>query len=639
MTVIVNSGSTLTIAPADGLTLTADSTIAPLGVLTGVGTISGPFELLNVGSIIASSGLLDIDTGAFANLGTVLLNGGSLTIENSVTDKDLSGGTLTGGTWLLEGGDLRVLAGSITTLDTGLTVSGTATIEDLMGGTAQPIENTLSVVGTAGLLDLNGTNWSTPGSFEIDGSAILSNATLSAAGGITVDGSIILNSASLSAPGGLTIAPSGQVSIVSGGLPTQVLNDGTIFASGLGQVGSLTGTGTVQFGGQPTVDLSSGTYTQTFATSGTGTVFANSPGGTVALDGQLLGAWNVQIVGGPSAAAATAVELAPSISRDVYFDSNADVLVLDALADYHNTLWAMVNTSTIVLNGIIANAASLTGALFGGGLIGGALSISENGSVVGALELFGGQIQNFPSHLTPYSAYSGPGYDHAVFTATPNIGLNNTTITLSGESFDFLTTCFRAGTRIATERGEIPVERLKIGDQVLTHFEASRPVVWLGHRTIDCRRHPDPVKILPVRVVRDAFGPGCPRRDLFLSPGHAVFVDGDLIPVKCLINDTTVRQVPARRVTYFHVELNDHDVLFAEGLRAESYLDTGNRPAFENGGASLALFPDFSEVTWETMGCAPLVLTGAKLTRVRDTLAQRAVALEERPPASLTPAA
>ena len=132
------------------MTLNADSTILSGGVLTGAGTISGPFELLNAGEIIPSGGLLDIDTGAFANLGTVLINSGSLTIENSVTDNDLSGGTLTGGTWLLEWGDLRVLAGSITTLDTGLTVSGTATMEDLMGGTVQPVENSLSIVGTAG---------------------------------------------------------------------------------------------------------------------------------------------------------------------------------------------------------------------------------------------------------------------------------------------------------------------------------------------------------------------------------------------------------------------------------------------------------------------------------------------------------
>jgi hypothetical protein len=391
--------------------------------------------------------------------------------------------------------------------------------------------------------------------------------------------------------------------------------------------GTLSGTGIVQFGSQGVLGLSSGSYTQTFIeTSGTGTVSASGPGGTAAIGGQLIGAWNLEIVGGPNTAAPTALELAPSISDDVYFDSAADELILDSLANYHNTLWAMVNTSTVVLNGVIANGASLNA----GDALGGPLSISENGSVVGTLEVLG-EVLNHDFFGRPY--YNGPGYVNATFTATPNITLNNTTITLSGEAE--LIICFRAGTRIATDRGDIPVERLKIGDRVLTHFEHSRPIVWLGHRTIDCRRHPDPVKILPVRVVRNAFGPGCPRRDLFMSPGHAVFVDGDLIPVKYLINGTTVRQVPARRVTYFHVELDDHDVLFAEGLRTESYLDTGNRPDFENGGASQALFPDFSDVTWETMSCAPLVLTGEKLAGVRKTLAERAAVLDERPRVSL----
>jgi hypothetical protein len=131
MTVIVNSGSTLTIAPATGLTLSADSTIAALGVLNGSGTISGPFQLLNVGEIASSGGAIDINTGTFANVGTVIaLSGGTVTIENGVTNQDLSGGTLTGGQWVVNSGDLRILSGPITTLDAALTVSG-GSIEDL----------------------------------------------------------------------------------------------------------------------------------------------------------------------------------------------------------------------------------------------------------------------------------------------------------------------------------------------------------------------------------------------------------------------------------------------------------------------------------------------------------------------------
>ena len=133
--------------------------------------------------------------------------------------------------------------------------------------------------------------------------------------------------------------------------------------------------------------------------------------------------------------------------------------------------------------------------------------------------------------------------------------------------------------------------------------------------------------MFPVRIAANAFGDGLPRRDLFLSPGHAVFVDGVLIPVKCLINDRTVVQVPDDIVTYFHVELDEHDVVYSEGLATESYLDTGNRPSFANGGPSKALFPDFSAATWEAEACAPLILTGEKVTRARLLLEERAALL------------
>ena len=112
--------------------------------------------------------------------------------------------------------------------------------------------------------------------------------------------------------------------------------------------------------------------------------------------------------------------------------------------------------------------------------------------------------------------FMGPSYFDASFTATPNISLNNTTITVSGVD---IIVCFRAGTRIATPGGDIAVERLKVGDRVLTHSSGEMPITWIGRRAIDCRRHPDPFRVLPVRVAADAFGPGLPRRDLFLSPG------------------------------------------------------------------------------------------------------------------------
>ncbi len=187
--------------------------------------------------------------------------------------------------------------------------------------------------------------------------------------------------------------------------------------------------------------------------------------------------------------------------------------------------------------------------------------------------------------------------------------------------------CFAAGTRIATTRGDIPVEHLHVGDVVRTRFAGAAPVVWLGHRQIDCRRHPRPDRVWPVRVARDAFGPGAPARDLWLSPDHAVFVAGHLVPVRHLLNGATVAQVPAPRVTYWHVELAHHDVLFAEGLPAESYLDTGNRAAFDNGGPCVTLHPDFAERRWRQAACATLLRDGARLTALRRRLHARLRAL------------
>jgi hypothetical protein len=129
-----------------------------------------------------------------------------------------------------------------------------------------------------------------------------------------------------------------------------------------------------------------------------------------------------------------------------------------------------------------------------------------------------------------------------------------------------------------------------------------------------------------VRISAGAFGPGRPCRDLWLSPDHAVYVADVLIPMKHLINGEaspsgltrgTIAQVPRDTVTYYHVELPAHGVLLAEGLPAESYLDTGDRTNFANGGGPIALHPDFASRVWEAEGCAPLVVTGPVLDATR----------------------
>ena len=221
----------------------------------------------------------------------------------------------------------------------------------------------------------------------------------------------------------------------------------------------------------------------------------------------------------------------------------------------------------------------------------------------------------------------GPGN-----TATVSDVLNNVAYTAPA--------CFATGTLIDTTRGPVAVECLAIGDLVLIHdaaargVAATRPVVWIGHRALDCRRHPCPAAVWPVRVRAGAFGAGLPRRDLILSPDHAVYAEGVLIPVKHLVNGGSVVQEAVDSVVYHHIALSAHDVVLAEGLPAESYLDTGDRADFDNADGPVRLFPAFSTpLAWETQGCAPLMVMGPEVETVRALLARRAVAVEVTPSA------
>jgi DNA gyrase inhibitor GyrI len=190
--------------------------------------------------------------------------------------------------------------------------------------------------------------------------------------------------------------------------------------------------------------------------------------------------------------------------------------------------------------------------------------------------------------------------------------------------------CFVIGTRIDTDLGSVPVECLRAGDRARSSFGGARSVTWIGYRHLDCRRHPDPRKVWPVQIVAGAFSDGIPHRSLRISPDHAVFVNDVLIPIKHLINGVSITQVPVDNVTYYHIELSQHDVLLAEGLPTESYLDTGDRSSFANGGKTIRLIPEFSTpslnaaATWEALGCARLVGYGPELITVRQRLEERA---------------
>jgi hypothetical protein len=137
---------------------------------------------------------------------------------------------------------------------------------------------------------------------------------------------------------------------------------------------------------------------------------------------------------------------------------------------------------------------------------------------------------------------------------------------------------------------------------------------------------------MPIRVERDAFADNVPHRDLLVSPDHAVFVDGKLICARQLVNGTTIRRETGwTAVDYYHVELEQHAILLAEGLPAESYIDTGNSGFFDNSGRPMVLHPDLTDETSyptrEANSCVPFASDEARVRPVWQRLAERAAAI------------
>jgi ELWxxDGT repeat protein len=153
--------------------------------------------------------------------------------------------------------------------------------------------------------------------------------------------------------------------------------------------------------------------------------------------------------------------------------------------------------------------------------------------------------------------------------------------------------CYCRGTLIAAETGEIPVEALKIGDKVLTASGAARPITWIGRRSYAGRFVAGQKHLLPICLKAGALDEDMPRRDLWISPHHAMYLQGVLIEARFLINGASIVQVETiEHVEYFHIELETHDVILAEGAPSESFVDDNSRGMFQNAHEFKALYPD-----------------------------------------------
>jgi Hint domain/Domain of unknown function (DUF4214) len=192
--------------------------------------------------------------------------------------------------------------------------------------------------------------------------------------------------------------------------------------------------------------------------------------------------------------------------------------------------------------------------------------------------------------------------------------------------------CYCAGTLIAAGRGQVPVEDLAIGDMVTTASGALRPIKWIGRRSYGGRFVMGRKGILPVCIKAGALDDNVPKRDLWISPNHAMYFKdergGVLIEAKDLVNGVSIVQAErVEQVEYFHIELETHDVIIAEGALAESFIDDDSRGMFHNAHEYRTLYADAPAAL--ARYCAPRLDEGYEVEAIRQRLALRA-GLESR---------
>lgn len=144
--------------------------------------------------------------------------------------------------------------------------------------------------------------------------------------------------------------------------------------------------------------------------------------------------------------------------------------------------------------------------------------------------------------------------------------------------------CFAAGTMILTRQGDRPIETLEVGDIVITRDHGPQEIRWIGATTFPSSYVAANPMLRPVLIRRDAIAPDIPTRDLRVSRQHRILIsdwraellfgepDGVLTPAFTLCNDSTIIQErPTKPVTYLHMAFDQHEVIFANGLEAESF--------------------------------------------------------------------
>jgi glycosyltransferase involved in cell wall biosynthesis len=462
--------------------------------------------------------------------------------------------------------------------------------------TAVGIITTFTIASAADLtadllaIDAGGVDASadTAYTFEfISAFAIASTQSIDLPGG----GSVTFIGGNATTGGGYDIAAgaliAGDVGAIGSGAFT-VDPGGILNINGFNQtIGDLSGAGAIALNGAALTAGTADTTTFSGDISGDGALIKQG-GGQLTLAGGGGFSGGITIAAGTlalnaaGAAGTGPITFGPAVGDVLAFTS--------AGAPISNTIAAMVSGQTIDLLGQTVTATDL---------------INTNTLQISLLN--GGSID---LTLDPLGSYAGDFF-HFTQNASDSFVTENTT------------PCYLAGTAIRTDRGEVPVETLAIGDRVITLDGSVKPIKWIGRRNYSGVIAAGNRDVVPILITTGALADNVPVRDLYVSPLHAIFLNNVLIPAEHLLNGVSIRRCPELDpIRYFHIELDQHEVIFAEGAPAETFVDCDSRAMFHNARDFAAQYPGDSAPRWVFR--APRVVSGPILEDTRRAIEARA---------------
>ena len=134
--------------------------------------------------------------------------------------------------------------------------------------------------------------------------------------------------------------------------------------------------------------------------------------------------------------------------------------------------------------------------------------------------------------------------------------------------------CFAQNTLIRTDRGEVPVQELQVGELVPTMDHGLQPIRWIGSRTVAARGAFAPIVIAPGTLGNTRALVVSPQHRVLLSGWQAELLTGEpevLVAAKHLVDDARITRREGGTITYYHFLFDSHEIVFAEGMACESF--------------------------------------------------------------------